>query len=129
MEDYLRRSMERHGESVYRLALCRLRSVPDAEDVCQDVFLRLLQKGDPAWDEERTKAFLLRCAACKPGLFTIRIGFARSDLRKFFYCDLMKQHARYLSAMFVQEIRDQALVHAHFHCRVDGLFQIAAVCA
>lgn len=62
VEDYLRRSMERHGESVYRLALCRLRSVPDAEDVCQDVFLRLLQKGDPAWDEERTKAFLLRCA-------------------------------------------------------------------
>ena len=62
VEDYLRRSMERYGESVYRLALCRLRSVPDAEDVCQDVFLRLLQKGDPAWDEERTKAFLLRCA-------------------------------------------------------------------
>ena len=62
VEDYLRRSMERYGESVYRLALCRLRSVPDAEDVCQDVFLRLLRKGDPAWDEERTKAFLLRCA-------------------------------------------------------------------
>ena len=61
MEDYLRRSMERHVGSVYRLALCRLRSVPDAEDVCQDVFLRLLQKGDPAWDEERTKAWLLRC--------------------------------------------------------------------
>lgn len=58
VEDYLRRSMERYGESVYRLALCRLRSVPDAEDVCQDVFLRLLRKGDPAWDEERTKAFL-----------------------------------------------------------------------
>ena len=62
VEDYLRRSMERYGESVYRLALCRLRSVPDAEDVCQDVFLRLLRKGDPAWDEDRTKAFLLRCA-------------------------------------------------------------------
>ena len=62
VEDYLRRSMERYGESVYRLALCRLRSVPDAEDVCQDVFLRLLRKGNPAWDEERTKAFLLRCA-------------------------------------------------------------------
>ena len=61
MEEYLRRSMERHGGSVYRLALCRLRSVPDAEDVCQDVFLRLLQRGDPAWDEERTKAWLLRC--------------------------------------------------------------------
>ena len=61
MEEYLRRSMERHGGSVYRLALCRLRSIPDAEDVCQDVFLRLLQKGDPAWDEERTKAWLLRC--------------------------------------------------------------------
>ena len=60
---------------------------------------------------------------------TICIGFARPDIRKFFYCDLMKQHACYLSAMFVQEIRDQALVHARFHCRIDGLFQITAVCA
>ena len=28
MEDCLRRSMERHGESVYRLALCRLQERP-----------------------------------------------------------------------------------------------------
>ena len=81
----------------------------------------------------RNLAFLLRRAFAAsfftPSFLTIRIGFARPDLRKFFYCNLMKQHARYLSAMFVQEIRDQALVHAHIHCRVDGLFQIAAVCA
>ena len=89
----------------------------------------------------RNLAFLLRCTftasfftpsslAFIIAIFlTICIGFARPDLRKFFYCDLMKQHACYLSAMFVQEIRDQALVHAHFHCRIDGLFQIAAVCA
>ena len=31
VEDYLRRSMERHGESVYRLALCRLHHKQDVE--------------------------------------------------------------------------------------------------
>lgn len=45
-EILLRNAMEHHGAAVYRLALCRMQSVQDAEDVYQDVFLRLL--GIPA---------------------------------------------------------------------------------
>lgn len=41
-EILLRNAMEHHGAAVYRLALCRMQSVQDAEDVYQDVFLRLL---------------------------------------------------------------------------------------
>ena len=40
-EILLRNAMEHHGAAVYRLALCRMQSVQDAEDVYQDVFLRL----------------------------------------------------------------------------------------
>lgn len=39
-EILLRNAMEHHGAAVYRLALCRMQSVQDAEDVYQDVFLR-----------------------------------------------------------------------------------------
>lgn len=52
--------MERWGDTVYRLALCRLQNVQDAEDVYQDVFLRLLQADSRDWDGERTKAWLIR---------------------------------------------------------------------
>lgn len=61
-EAFLQGAMERHGPAVYRLALCRLQSVPDAEDVYQDVFLRLLGEGDRQWDEDHLKAWLLRTA-------------------------------------------------------------------
>ena len=64
MEDpeiLLRNAMEHHGAAVYRLALCRMQSVQDAEDVYQDVFLRLLGQEASAWDGEHLRAWLLRC--------------------------------------------------------------------
>lgn len=45
---------------VYRLALCRLGSRADAEDVYQDVFLRLLRDTTAFCDGEHLKAWLLR---------------------------------------------------------------------
>ncbi|WP_295582002.1 RNA polymerase sigma factor [uncultured Oscillibacter sp.] len=61
-EQFLRNAMEAHGDTVYRLALCRTQSVQDAEDVYQDVFLRLLAQDAGAWDGEHMKAWLIRTA-------------------------------------------------------------------
>lgn len=41
--EFMERAMNAHGASVYRLALNQTRSPHDAEDVSQDVFLRLLR--------------------------------------------------------------------------------------
>ena len=60
-EQQLRTAMERCGDTVYRLALCRLQDTADAEDVYQDVFLRFFQRYDVAdGDTERMKAWLIR---------------------------------------------------------------------
>lgn len=61
-EGFLCNAMADYGGAVYRLALCRTQSVPDAEDVYQDVFLRLLDQKAESWDAERLKAWLLRTA-------------------------------------------------------------------
>lgn len=61
-EIFLRNAMENHGGAVYRLALCRLQNTADAEDVYQDVFLRLLGQAAEEWDGEHLKAWLLRTA-------------------------------------------------------------------
>ena len=45
-EAFLRDAMDRFGDAVYRTALSRTRSAIDAEDVFQDVFLRLLKRRD-----------------------------------------------------------------------------------
>ena len=57
---FLEDAIQRYGDAVYRLALCRLGSRADAEDVYQDVFLRLLRDTTVFRDGEHLKAWLLR---------------------------------------------------------------------
>ena len=59
-DEFLSDAMEQHGDAVYRLALCRLDSRADAEDVFQEVFLRLLRDTTDFRDAEHLKAWLLR---------------------------------------------------------------------
>ncbi|MDO4270232.1 MAG: RNA polymerase sigma factor [Eubacteriales bacterium] len=59
-DEFLCEAMERCGDAVYRLALCRLGSRADAEDVYQEVFLRLLRDTTDFHDAEHMKAWLLR---------------------------------------------------------------------
>ncbi len=57
---FLCEAMEACGDEVYRLALSRLGSRTDAEDVYQEVFLRLLRDTTAFRDEEHLKAWLIR---------------------------------------------------------------------
>ncbi|MBX9032956.1 RNA polymerase sigma factor [Gordonibacter massiliensis] len=52
--------MRRWGDMVLRLALSQLRDASDAEDVFQDVFIRLLKDRTTFNDDEHLKAWLLR---------------------------------------------------------------------
>lgn len=61
-EQELSNAMKTYGDTVYRLALCRLQNPADAEDVYQDVFLRLLEQRAERWDGEHLKAWLIRAA-------------------------------------------------------------------
>lgn len=61
--EQLAAAMETHGDTVYRLALCRLQNRADAEDVYQDVFLRLYGQRTEGWDEFHLRAWLIRTAS------------------------------------------------------------------
>ena len=66
----------RFAPSVYRLAYARTGHRADAEDVMQEVFLRLMPAAPDFRDDEHAKAWLLRVAAnCAGDLF-------RSALRR-----------------------------------------------
>ena len=53
--------VQRWGDMVWRLALARTASVPDAEDVFQEVFLRYFRHEDRFENNEHRKAWLIRC--------------------------------------------------------------------
>lgn len=57
---FLQDAMERWGDTVYRLALGHAGNITDAEDIYQDVFLRLLRDTTAFKTEEHLKAWLLR---------------------------------------------------------------------
>ncbi|MCB6365806.1 RNA polymerase sigma factor [Intestinibacillus massiliensis] len=57
---FLSEAMAAHGDAVYRLALCRMQRVQDAEDVYQEVFLRLLRDPTEFDGDGHLKAWLLR---------------------------------------------------------------------
>ncbi|MCH3947997.1 MAG: RNA polymerase sigma factor [Olsenella sp.] len=59
-ESFIRRAMDLHGDAVYLVALSQTRSQIDAQDVSQDVFLRLLTSKTEFADEEHLRAWLLR---------------------------------------------------------------------
>lgn len=51
-----------YGDMVYRLALVRTRSVADAEDIVQEVFLRCLKNSPDFLSAEHQKAWLIKVA-------------------------------------------------------------------
>ena len=53
-----------YGDMLYRVAYHALKNRADAEDVMQEVFVRLLRARPEFRDEEHAKAWLLRVGAC-----------------------------------------------------------------
>ena len=64
--DELLALFDRYHNAVYRLALSFTRSVPDAEDITQDVFLKLLDRA-PKLQSGNEKAYLMQMCvnACR----------------------------------------------------------------
>lgn len=56
----LEEAIERWGNAVYRLALCRTGNAHDAEDIAQMVFLGFYEKFEDADNQDHAKAWLLR---------------------------------------------------------------------
>ena len=64
--------VKQYAPAVYRLAYARTGSRADAEDVMQEVFLRLVKAGPDFDNEEHAKAWLLRVASnCANDLFRL----------------------------------------------------------
>jgi len=52
-------AVEKHSNSVYRLAMLYLRNQHDARDCCQDVFVKLMEHKKSFSSDEHRKAWLL----------------------------------------------------------------------
>ena len=58
--EWTRLALDRYLDTVYRLAYARTRSRQDAEDVCQEVMLKLCRSADKIESEAHLKHWLIR---------------------------------------------------------------------
>lgn len=58
--NFLEEALEEYADMVYRLAYARVRNKYDADDILQDVFLRLFDNQKKIKDQEHLKAWLIR---------------------------------------------------------------------
>jgi len=61
--EHIREVVERHAGMVFRLAYARTRRREDAEDIFQEVFLRLARRTEAFESDEHRKAWLIRTTA------------------------------------------------------------------
>jgi RNA polymerase sigma factor (sigma-70 family) len=70
-DDDISRLIEKHSDRVLRIALTYLKNIADAQDVCQDVFIKLFKHNDKVFhDSEHEKAWIVRVTinTCKDAL-------------------------------------------------------------
>lgn len=114
-EAKLRNAMELYGDTVYRLALCRVQSVADAEDVYQDVFLRLLEQECASWDGERTKAWLIRVTLNRcADVHRLRLRRATVPLTEVYGAETATAEAAELWEM-VARLPEKLRIPVHLH--------------
>lgn len=58
----VRAIVDRYAKMIFRLAYARTRNRMDAEDICQEVILKLVSRNPAFADEEHRKAWLIRAA-------------------------------------------------------------------
>ncbi|MBE6754720.1 MAG: RNA polymerase sigma factor [Ruminococcaceae bacterium] len=61
-DEYIRQIVMEYSKTLYRIAFTTLRSIPDSEDIVQEVFLRLLKTRPQFASREHEKAWLIRVA-------------------------------------------------------------------
>lgn len=85
-EEYINEMVRKHSDMILRLALTYVRNIADAQDICQEVFIRLFQHHPVFADHEHERAWILRVTInrCKDMLRSpwkrYISGLERSDL-------------------------------------------------
>lgn len=107
---------QRYAQMVYRMAYARTGSKTDAEDVVQEVFLRLVRARPSFRDEEHGKAWLLRVAAnCTNDLFRLPWRKREEPLRPSMAAEEGPEFSGVLEAVLALPEKYRLVVHLYYY--------------
>lgn len=106
---------QRFIDTVYRLALSRTKSPENAEDITQEVFLKLLQSRKEFDDEEHLKAWLLRVTInCTKDFFFSGWFRKTEELKESVTVPTEETHDLYDAVMRLP-LKYRTVIHLHYY--------------
>lgn len=115
-DEMLKDVVETHAPSVYRLAYARTGNRDDAEDIVQEVFLRLVRANPELHDGEHVKAWLLRVTVnCCNSLFRSPWKKRVEPLDEGMPAALPEEHGEVLDAVLSLPGQYRTAVHLFYY--------------
>jgi len=113
--DWLSNSIKCHQNTLYRTAIAMLRNKSDAEDILQDVFLKLYEKQPDFESAEHEKAWLIRVCVnmCKNRLK--HSSRQTAELLLEGVADVGEEHSRVLDSVLALPPKYRMAVHLYYY--------------
>lgn len=115
MEAYISAAFEKYSDMVYRLAFARMKNSYDAEDILQEVFMRLMRSGKQPNDEEHLKALLIRITinCSKSGLAA---AWRKNTAELADTVSVRENRNETLDAVLRLPLKYRTVIHLHYYC-------------
>lgn len=128
MEARITAAFNKYSDMVYRLAFARMKNSYDAEDILQEVFVRLMRLGKQPNDEEHLKALLIRITInCSKSRLTSAWRKNTAPMDETLAADCENNDT--LDAVLRLPLKYRTVIHLHYYCgySVEELSQILSI--
>lgn len=114
-KQYLEETIEKYSNMVYRLAMARTGNSEEAQDVYQEVFLRLAKKMPEFQSEEHKKAWLIRVTInCSKTILNSSFIKHRTELDENLSFETPERHDIYYAVLKLP-IKYKTVVHLYYY--------------
>ncbi len=118
-KDYISDLLDKYGDMVLRIAYTYLKNRADAEDIVQDVFLRIIDKKPSFNDENHEKSWLIRATInmCKNkvNLFWNKNKCSIEDVQKFAVSDKYNTDTSVFQAVMALGEKYRVVVYMYYY--------------
>lgn len=130
MDDFQKISdaFEKYSDMVYRLAFARVKNTYDADDILQEVFIRLMRSKNTDISDEHTKALLIRITInCSKNFLGNAWERKTSALNETISCEIPQNDT--LEAVLKLPLKYRTVIHLHYYCgySVDEIASVISV--
>ena len=118
-KDYISDLLDKYSDMVLRIAYTYLKNRADAEDIVQDVFLRIIDKKPSFNDESHEKSWLIRATInmCKNkvNMFWNKNKFSIDDVQEFAVSDKYNTDTSVFQAVMALGEKYRVVVYMYYY--------------